>query len=581
MHCEPLMKFLEVIAISRRKTIAVLLTLCTVTGILSACDSGTGFRQPTKSDTVTTVAKSSVQTDPMMLRSERNAASFEKLELLSESMVTYNFVCATEPNQMNFGDMAFFKMLERYTNVHIEWENYPVLSYGDQKNLLLASNQLPDAFFGSNTLTMDDINKYGPIGVFVDLTDMIEASAPIYSRRLEESALLGGLSLAFDGKRYSFGTLIESDTRNFPDNLYINKVWLDRLGLAIPTNLDEYYDVLTAFKTGDPNRNGIADEIPLTFTKFNHITGYGSFFGAFGRIDAHNGSMVTALDHFVTENGKVVFVADKEEYKSAIKGLRRFFVDGLFDQEGFVQAQSQYQGKIQSKLPIVGSFYAWSSAAVGLVNQSQYIAIKPLKENASAPEAHVKKRLNNANVAGTGLTLCTGVKNPELLVKWIDAFYDTQMSIIAHQGPEFVIPNGDGTFSYDQTTAKDGEDYIQQISKKTPFDSVPCFVPADAYGNILPKNQSDEDKYKAIKDFYISAPCDLTLPSINFTTEEIHLNTSVGMDIQNYVKERQAKWLLGESDISTDWDGYLAQLGKYRLDAYVANLQKAYDRTIG
>ena len=48
---------------------------------------------------------------------------------------------------------------------------------------------------------------------------------------------------------------------------FINKQWLDNLGLSMPTSIDEYYDVLVAFKEQDANGNGDPDdEIPLLFT---------------------------------------------------------------------------------------------------------------------------------------------------------------------------------------------------------------------------------------------------------------------------------------------------------------------------
>lgn len=49
------------------------------------------------------------------------------------------------------------------------------------------------------------------------------------------------------------------------DTPFINKAWLDRLGLEIPTTVDEWYEVLKAFKEQDANGNGDPnDEIPLT-----------------------------------------------------------------------------------------------------------------------------------------------------------------------------------------------------------------------------------------------------------------------------------------------------------------------------
>ena len=47
---------------------------------------------------------------------------------------------------------------------------------------------------------------------------------------------------------------------------HINKVWLERIGKDIPTTTDELLEVLKLFKTSDPNQNGEADEIPITFT---------------------------------------------------------------------------------------------------------------------------------------------------------------------------------------------------------------------------------------------------------------------------------------------------------------------------
>lgn len=46
--------------------------------------------------------------------------------------------------------------------------------------------------------------------------------------------------------------------------MFINKTWLDNLGLEVPTTLGELKDVLVAFRDNDANGNGDAsDEIPM------------------------------------------------------------------------------------------------------------------------------------------------------------------------------------------------------------------------------------------------------------------------------------------------------------------------------
>ena len=50
-----------------------------------------------------------------------------------------------------------------------------------------------------------------------------------------------------------------------PFFLSINTTWLERLGLEMPETLEEFANVLRAFRDQDPNGNGIQDEIPFSF----------------------------------------------------------------------------------------------------------------------------------------------------------------------------------------------------------------------------------------------------------------------------------------------------------------------------
>ena len=47
---------------------------------------------------------------------------------------------------------------------------------------------------------------------------------------------------------------------------YINTKWLERVGKEMPTTMEEFHDVLVAFRDMDANGNGDAtDEIPFDF----------------------------------------------------------------------------------------------------------------------------------------------------------------------------------------------------------------------------------------------------------------------------------------------------------------------------
>jgi len=117
----------------------------------------------------------------------------------------------------------------------------PCQQFNDQKNIMLSTNDYPDGFFGYNTLSMDDLNLYGPMGVFIPVDDLIDQYCPNYKDVLSRFPNLDGMSTSLaDGKKYSWGTVNESPARDYPDNLYINKTWLDNLGLEVPTTMEEY-----------------------------------------------------------------------------------------------------------------------------------------------------------------------------------------------------------------------------------------------------------------------------------------------------------------------------------------------------
>lgn len=499
------------------------------------------------------------------------------LPKLSDELVTFNLVGVLNTDQHDFGDMEFFKALEEATNVHIEWQCYPSNSYSDQKNVMLASGDIPDAFFGGDSISMTDLIQYGPMGLFIPVDELIGTN---YQACLEEYPTLDGLTTAFDGKKYSWGSVNSHPNRDYPDNLYINKTWLDKLGLDVPANLDEYYEVLKAFKEQDPNGNGIADEIPYTFSATHHIQGYGSFFGAYGRIESFNGQKPSVYDHFVVENENVVYNPVTEEYKNAIKGLGRFWQDGLFDQEGFVQDPTQFNAKTTASLPIVGSMYIWDTLSMPAEVQKDYIAIKPLKESADAQEASVKRRQNHISINPTGLAITNKCRNPELLAKWVDLFYTNEMAILSYYGPERVVIDKDGIFHYDETEI-DGASFSAWVSQNAPFDASPKKLTYELLEEKAPLEINRTKKIDVIEEFYANAPQSVTLPTMNFTAEENDFISSYGIDIQNYVIECQSKWLLGQGDIDKEWGSYLEKLNTLKLDEFISMVQAVYDRTAG
>lgn len=414
------------------------------------------------------------------------------------------------------------------------------------------------------------------------MDDLIDQYCPNYKAVLERFPNLDGMSTALaDGKKYSWGTVNESPVRDYPDNLYINKTWLDNLNLEVPTTMEEYYEVLKAFKEQDANGNGDPnDEIPYTFLAINHINGYGSFFGAYGRAEAFNGPGNT-LNHFVVEDGKVIYEPITEEWKNAVKELRKFVQDGLWDQEGFTQDGDMYSGKMTSATAIVGSAYTWSSGSFA-DNSDQYIPLAPLKATATSDAPKVHKRQNHVSFLGTGFSITNKCKNPEILAQWVDLFYNEAMTILAYRGPDRVKNiDENGVFTYDETPGADGASFDTITQHEAPFDGCPKCMTNDMFLNKIVVETMTNDKADTIAMYYIDAPASVTLPSMQYTEEEDQFLSDYGAAVQQYVEGCLAEWMLGRKDIDADWDAYLKQLDTLKIQEFINIMQTAYDRAVG
>ena len=62
------------------------------------------------------------------------------------------------------------------------------------------------------------------------------------------------------------------------------------------------------------------------------------------------------------------------------------------------------------------------------------------------------------------------------------------------------------------------------------------------------------------------------------TQEEIDLVADIEASLKSFVDESLANFILGNKNVETEWDAYLAELDAIGLDLYVETMQGAYDR---
>ena len=466
-------------------------------------------------------------------------------------------------------DMEIYKKIEEMSGVEVEWIIYSSATWNEKKQLVLAGQDLPDVFY-MNALSTDDVNKFSQQGMLVDLTDLIPQYCPNLTAVFEKMPHFKAVCTnQDDGRIYNIARAAEREAQYMGGQLYINKAWLDKLGLAIPETMEEYHAALKAFKEQDPNGNGVNDEIPFTFYYNSNVPDegytYDSLFGAFGLVDGIEG----VAPHFIkTEDGQIVYVPMQEQYKNAIKYFHQMIEENLWDVEGFTSLDSSsMNAKGHNDPEILGSFIAYDETFI--VPESRYedyVLLAPLAGE-DGTRLWLRNGKSNGNVNGTQFQMTVAARGKEeAIMRWLDAHFDQDISIQLFLGAEgtTIQKNADGMYEYIPTP--EGMSYSEFRYHNAPV-HVPCAIPAADWGVTVQVMDEDKQRVDAIKNVYGEYMTQSNLFLLPNNEESAYF-LAEGTDIKQYVNNQQVKWLM-QGGIDEEWDAYLQKLENMGVQKYI------------
>ena len=436
----------------------------------------------------------------------------------------------------------------------------------DALKLRFASGDYPDVVM-SNGLSGVDVVKYADSGILLPLDEYInKKDTPNIYALLEEYPSVKGLITLSDGHIYALPRITDFTPSCLESALFINKAWLDKLGLEIPTTMEELYDVLKAFKTQDPNGNGKADEIPMSFLSASGYHYPEVLLSAWG-ISAKHGTW----DQFLAvKDGKVLFAPVTEEWKKMIKYYNKLYEEGLLDMECITHDGSAFGTKVASAESKVGFF--WSNANMA-GRPEEYIAIPPLGAEGNKPVWHIHPQgftKANANL----FEMTVACENPQAVMRWIDQFYGEELAIQMTYG---LVGNTltleDGKYTINEPPA--GKSQSLMLAKAIPGSAMGLFK-SEWIDTKVEKTiaQGDQEKLFAIYEDYVD---DEIWPRPYYETEDSATISRVTADLFRLVEEKKGKWIVGQADIDKEWDKYKKDLKNLGLDELVSISQKAYD----
>lgn len=476
-------------------------------------------------------------------------------------------IAAITKKNKNFKELKYFEDLEASTNVQVNWNMNAREGWPEKKSLIFAGNDLPEAFYGFQSLTDVEIVKYGSQGMIIPLNDLIEEYAPNFKHVLDLNPSYRAQITAPDGNIYALPSITQLSPVTH-SKFFINKVWLDKLGLPVPETLEQFEQTLQAFKDNDMNGNGDNnDEIPFTFRAQDlNQQNLAPLFGSFGQLDDYT--------HFVVKDGKVVFTPLTESYKEAIKYFNNLYAKGLIDKEGFTHDVNVYVAKIQDPAKICGAFLGWSRNSTAGPNKEDYVAIAPLK---GADGKQIWKPVDSQITSKGSFAITKAAKNPEILMRWIDESYKPENSLQIDQGLFGITLEKTSEGRYHYLPLPEGRMFDEQIHDYSPGNDGVAAVLKESIEK-LDLNANLQERAELDK-FYqpYNVPTSDIFPNVMFTGEEVDRLSSLKTDIEAYVEKNYAGWI-SDGRIDESWNSYIDKLKEMRVDEYIEIHQTAYDR---
>ena len=550
----------------RKKWLALLLAGCMAAGVLAGCGNSQGVGKDTAASSDT---------------SDQGGQSGEKAEKESASTgekVKLTALISTHSLTKDVNEMEWLNILEEENGVDIEWQQITA-DWDQKKSVMFAGGDIPDILFKATATT--DFATYN--GLFENLAPYIEAGdMPNVAGMFEDHPELRTLCTDENGAIYglpNYRSLWPRTNRV----LYINKTWVDALGLQMPSTMDELHEVLLAFRDKDPNGNGdTTDEIPLDFN------GFPSFLlGCFGVL------LMNESDGYYVEDGTVKNFRVDENYKEFMIWLQELYGEGLINEEVITQDYSKFQSLARGEgtTAKVGVTLGWESGdRFGTEVADQYVPLPALKPHADSDENEVYwgYYYDNNSVNAATVALSANCKNMEAAVSFIDDFYAEEIGIQVLFGgmnevDNCIQDNGDGTYtvlppadsSIDPGTWK----WTNSFADYSPYYIADDMKDKLTMGEDMARVLAEREPLDPTLDL-MEEKCD-TYPAkfINYTTDE---NADLAMNqsnINNIVDQTYAAWLTDSTrNIEEEWDAYVKSVYDIGLAQNLEIRQTAYER---
>lgn len=511
----------------------------------------------------------------------------------SNEPVTLTIGIKIDPLVEDYETNYFTQMMEEENNVNLEFFTFPSDKDGfkSKLSLMISSNTtLPD-IIDTEDLGESEVAEYGSKGIFVPINEYLDnPELAKYFSQINDTdrEFMYTNSKSPDGNIYCLTEYVPWDWNCGAFRMWYNQDWLTTLGLDVPSTTDEFYEVLKAEVNGNPNGNGINDEIGLVGAKDGWTLDVVAFImNAFVYTSPYKG-------YWVVENGKVSPAYTSDGWRQGLEFLHKLSDEGLLSPLSFTQDQTQLKALIQKEGGVAGFVPSGSYGTFAAGTALKYDEMQLLPP-LTGPEGQCNVAYS-ADLPFQVWFITKDCKDVEKAFTLGDWFYSEKASMVSRFGEEGVDWFID---------AEGCKEYLSYGG-----DPVSYYTDVNFWGNLQNKNWQDRnpkyrgldlsltEAYAKISDLPAEGERWSTIPDFNpdfvesyaphfptefisklpYTTEETEAISVSSTDIQNHFKEMTTAFIMGTRSLD-EWDNYITELNNMGLENYVAVTQAAYDRS--
>ena len=462
----------------------------------------------------------------------------------------------------NYNEKASFKNFEEETGVTLEFVELAAGTSGEQVPLLLAGGNMPNVFWA----LLSDAQILQNSDSLVPLEDLIPTYAPncLATYDALTSVDWRQIATAPDGHIYGMLGRYEALYENSGDGIQIiNKTWLDKVGKDIPTTLEEYKDVLIAFRDGDPNGNGQKDEIPYGFCENMWCASLTNDMGIFGV--GHGGATGNnAMTMYTITDGKVEGAVNNDRYRDYLEFYHDLYSEGLISPEGFSESNEVFANHVRNYE--IGTYYSWTALEYLTDEQEKDWVVLPTLRAYDDVDPIANGEITRSTIQKNKWVITNTCDHPEAALRvWDYLARDTESKMTVAMGEKGIL--------WDEYEDQPGVYYFVVPENTTPeftFEHMKY-----TYGTVndlpamtieeTPKNDGEISPAAALRDQMVAQvdkdfiTKENQLPAIYVTQEAMDERSFLDTDLFAYVKQFRSQAVMdGFSD--ADWDAYVKKL---------------------